>query len=350
MARGLPSIRRVNAKNYIQAEADQRLKEVITPYQQQGLNALGVDSFEVLLFLKKPSTQACTCKEVQMTSELGDAKGLPAQPGIATSHEITMDFRRPLFGEKNEARFEEDDGTELDDYDFDDSPTPHASQVFESSPDCGICYRTGYVPGFVQYGKNRVVLTTHDVVDQIGCTIDRTAIPHAFDRLARTGWVEFDLPVPKYFNSVRYSVRNNTDLADDAELTTPVGMLDLNWIRSVAGTVARVRVSAETFTHLVFVFDLGSAPIRANIAQMSKATDWTLFNTVGNLNVILPMTIPEMTTGSVIVIPKTGIALTVTDLVYLRPQEGRNLDWSVNTRVCQPQEPVLRIHLALPVL
>ena len=350
MARGLPSIRRVNAKNFIQVEADHRLKEVIAPYQRQGLNALGVDAYDVLLFIKKPSTLACTCREVQMTSDIGDAKFVPPKSGISETHEISIDWRRPLFGEPHEARDESgDDGTELSDYDFEDDDEPvRSNQLIESNADCGICYRSGFVPGLVQYGKHRVVLTTHDVVGNNGCTIDRTAAPHTFDRLTATGYVEFGVQVPKYFNSVRYSVRNNIDMVD-AELSTEDGLLSTAWLKSHAGQQVRIRVSTETFTHLVLTFDLGVDTVRANIAQLNKQSDWTLFNTIGNLNVILPMTIPELTTGSVIVVPKVGLALIITDITYLRPEDGRNLDWSVNTRVCQPQEPALKIHKDLPL-
>jgi hypothetical protein len=349
MARGLPSIRRVNARNYIQEEADQRLREVIAPYQKQGLNALGVDSYDVLLFLKKASTVACTCRETQMTSDLGQAKDVPTSDGIAATHEISIDWRRPLFGEPHEARFEEEDGTGMDDYEFDESPTPHANNIFESSPDCGICYRSGYVPGFVQYGKQRIVLTTHDVVGYNGSTIDRNSFPHAFDRLASNGWVEFEFVVPKYFKTARYSVRNNLQQVE-ADITTDVGALDLAFLRANNGKAVRIKVSTDCFTHLVFTFDMGSEVISANIAQMSKQTDWTMFNTIGNLNVILPMTIPEVTNGSIIVVPKPGITLVITDVTYLRPEDGRNLDWSVNTRVCQPQEPAQKISNSLALL
>ena len=351
MSRGLPSIRRVNARNFIQEEANDRLKETITPYQRQGLNALGVDSYDILLYIKKPSTQSCTCREVQMTSNLGEALGPPVKSGISETQEISIDWRRPLFGEPHEARDESgDDGTELGDYDFDDAEPARVNQVFESSRDCGICYRTGYVPGFVQYGKQRIVLTTHDVVANQGCTIDRNAAPHTFDRLTSSGHVEFSIVVPKYFNTVRCSVRNNIDVVDDADILNDSGApITVSWLKSVAGTQATIRISAETFTHVVFTFDLGTDSVKANIAQLTKQTDWTLFNTIGNLNVILPMTIPELTTGSIIVVPKVGIALMITDITYLRPEDGRNLDWSVNTRVCQPQEPALRIHKDFPI-
>lgn len=349
VVKGLPAIRRVHAKNFIQKEADQRLKEVVVPYQRQGLNALGVDNHEVLVFIKVMSTQVCTCREVQTESELGSAPAAVVRSGISETHEININWNRPLFGEPNEARVEEEDGTDLGDYEFDDAPTPHVQQLLESSAECGICYRTGFLPGFEQYGKRRIVLTSHDMIAQSTYTVNRSQAPHTFDRLHRDGWVEFEIQVPKYFKSVGYSVRNNIKILDNA-IFTAAGICDLAYLQSMAGKKVKIRVAAEQFTHVVVVFDLGTDPVYANIAQMSKATDWTMFNTIGNLNVILPMTIKEVTNGSIIIAPKFGLALRVTDVTFLRTAEGRNLDWSVNTRVSQPQEPVLKMHRVLPIL
>lgn len=348
MSRGLPNIRRTHARNYIPAEADLRLKEVTQPYQKQGLNALGVDSYEVLLYLKQMSSRQCTCRAIQVESELGSTPITGIQhTDIGGSHEITMDWKRPLFGEPHEARFEEVDGDGIDDYGFDESePEPMAAQLIESTPDCGICFRSGFVPGFVQYGQHRVVFTTHDVVDVVGYTIDRSVGPHVFERLHENAWVAFDLPVPKYFKQVSVSIRNNKSLLEDT-LVVDQTVLTSSIVETTRGQTLRVRVCAEYFTHVVVVFDLGTEPVYANIAQITKATDWTLFNTIGNLNVVLPMTIPELPTGSVIAVPRHGVVLTVTDTPFLRTADGRNLDWSVNTRVVQPQETAMKIHRAV---
>lgn len=341
---GLPKIKRTHAKNYIAREADSRLLEVITPYQKQGLNALGVDSYEVLLFLKKASAQVCSCREIQQTSDLGEASVVQPKSGIGSNNQISIDWRRPLFGEPNEALFEEDENESSDGYEFDEDENdrPVSNQLLETSSDCGICYKTGYVPGFVLHGKHRHVLTTHDVVNHSGYTIDRTSAPHRFEQLSNTGWVEFAVHIPRYFKKASYSIRNNHANLD-ADISIDGLPLSRQVLASYAGLTATLRVSCRVFTHLVLVFDLGTDAVRANIAQLSQQSDWTQFVAIGNLNVILPMTIPDIPIGSLIVVPKIGLTLTVTDQTYLRPVDGRNLDWSLNTRVCQPQEPATRI-------
>lgn len=272
--------------------------------------------------------------------------------GIGEENEITIDWSKPLFGEPHEARYEEDHADSgSGEYDFDDDEAPaHANQVLESSPDCGICYRSGFVPGFEQYGKRRFVFTTHDVVDIQGYNIDRSAAPHDFNRLHRKAYVEFDLHVPKYFKSANYSVRNGHTVLNESLYVAPDVPCTLAYLKSVAGTVVRIRVTTETFTHVVLVFDLGTEEVVANIAQLSKQTDWTVFETIGNLNVVLPMTIREVTVGSLLWLPKKGIGLRVVDTPFMRVADGRNLDWSVNTRVAQPQEAWKYIAKSFPIM
>lgn len=341
MRRGLPNSRRVHAKNYTPQQAEARLQEAIKPYQQQGLNSLGVDSHEVLLYIKQMSTRVCTCKEVQSAIPEMDVEFDQTAPvfnsGIGSEQSISIDWSAPLFGEPNEARYEEEHLDDADSYALDDAPTPHLNQLIEQSPECGICYRNGFVPGLVQFGQTRFVFTTHDLVNQNSFTIDRQTAPHTFTRLHVNGWVEFELPVPKYFKSVTYSVRKNLQILPDKPLNGSV-LLTLEDLRQNAGRSIYIRINSSEFTHVVFTFDLGSDPVRANIAQLSKVTDWTQFEALGNVNVILPTTIRELTTGSCLILPKKGMAMRITDVQYLRTASGSNIDWSCTARIAQPQE------------
>lgn len=341
MRRGLPNSRRVHAKNFIQQQADARLQESVRPYQQQGLNSLGVDSHEILLYLKQHSTRVCTCKEVQTEiPEMGvvlDTAAPVFNSGTGSEHEVSIDWSTPLFGEPNEATFEEEHLDDADSYALDDAPAPHMNQLIEQSPECGICYRNGFVPGLVQFGQTRFVLTTHDLLDQNSYTIDRQTAPHTFNRLHVNGWVEFELPIPKYFKRVTYSIRNNLQILSDKPFNGVVP-LTLDDLKQNAGRSMFIRVNSQEFTHVVFTFDLGSDPVRANIAQLSKVTDWTQFEALGNVNVVLPTTIRELSTGSCILVPKHNLAMRVTDVQYLRTAGGANIDWSCTARISQPQE------------
>lgn len=343
--KGVRSIRREHGKNFIQKQAQARLDEAVKPYQQQGLNALGVDYHEVYLYLNTMSSRVCTCKQAQqvlteMDTEIEDA---PKYKGIAQSEEISINWNKPLFGEPNEANF----NTDYDEYDFEESPnisSPSSigTSVIEASVDCGICYRSGFVPGFEQYGRTRFVYTSQDLIDQNSINIDRSEAPHVIDRLHKNGWALFALSIPKYFKSVTYSVRNGYEVLNE-KLWNGSAHLTLSDVQNNAGRTIFFRVQAPKFTHVDITFDLGTDPILANIAQLTKLTDWTLFETVGNLNVILPMTVPELPVGSVVIVPKKGFGLRITDVPQLRTSKGHNLDWACTTRFMQPQEPLRNI-------
>lgn len=350
---GTGTIPRRHSKNYTSAQADARLKEVVTAYQEQGKRALEVDSFAVKYFYQAKGTMVCTCKQTEILPQHGSISQhfpptLVKQDSIGEG-DIRIDYNRPLFGSTTES-LDADDETESDEFGLDDSDVVQGITVdslFASSPDCGICYRTGYVPGYNLYGYERRVLTTHHLRDTYGYTLDVTTAPHTFNKTdLREGFVEFALEIPRYFKSVTVSVRNNTEQLFDV-LYTEIGELSPlshGALQHYAGKVLAVRVTAEEFTHVVIEFDLGAETLRSNIAQMSKTIDWTLFSTLGNLQIVLPMTIPEVQAGDVVFVPQRNLTLKITDVTYLRTSDERNLDWAVTTRVLQPQESLKLIH------
>lgn len=347
---GTGVIARRHAKNYISAQADLRLREAIDPYRAQGMNALGVDSFPVHYFYKARGTTTCTCKQTEITQHSVSSTGMPIMllnPDAVGETEIAIDYARPLFGNQNE-NGDSDEETEDDEFAIDDvgnpddgAENPVMDSLLSSSPDCGICYRTGYVPGYNLYGHERLVLTTHHVSSTYGYNLERHTTPHTFNKLdAGEGNVRFNMTVPKYFKSVELSVRNNTEhLVGEniyaAATGLPIALADL---RYYGGSEIEIEVRASRFTHLVVAFDLGSDIIHANLAQMTRTLDWTMFSTIGNLQIILPMTIQEVQAEDLVWVPLRRIALKVTDVTYLRTANERNLDWAVTTRVLQPQE------------
>ncbi len=348
-------IRRRHAKNYIDSQSDRRLQECVRPYQQQGLNALGVDYFEVQLYQHILSTVVCTCKQTELP--ITHNQELPpnvVNPNSSTDDIIRIDYMRPLFGTRSESltNLDEESALEisLDDdeiIDDDGEPIKTSENLFSANPNCGICYRTGYIPGYVLYGFDRKVLTTHSLSNTYGYHINKSTAPHTFNKQdEREGFVEFELTIPKYFKRVKYSVRNNMDILFDEELYNSNGQpLTVQDLRFYAGRKFIIRVLAMDFTHAVLEFDLGVSTTHANIAMMSKNLDWSMIDTLGNMNVILPMTIQEVQAQDFIYVPTRNQVLKVTDTPFLRTARDKTLDWSCNTRICQPQEPAKRIHV-----
>lgn len=353
--KGTGTIQRRHGKNYIQDQADARLREVVAPYQRQGLNSLGVDSFEVKFYHTVHSTQLCTCQQTELVKEYGTKSGgtsvLTKTNGYA-DQEIVIDYARPLFGEPGSALYAEDTSTE-DEFAINDQTDQGAQvidSIFSSSPDCAICFKSGYLPGYELYGYDRRVLTTYDISDTYGYNRDTSKAPHVLNMLDPTGYVDFAIEVPKYLKGVSYMIRNNQQLLVDDILEDPTGLpLTLATFKAVAGSAIIVRCTSKEFTHVVLEFDVGTERVLANLAQPSRTTDWTMFDTLGNIQIILPMTIQEVVPGDVVHVPSRNTTFKLTDEQYLRTSLEKNLDWAVSVRILQPQETLRTIHRTIPL-
>ncbi len=352
---GMGTIKRRHSKNYISAEADARLKEAVRPYQEQGKRALEVDSFVVKYYHQERSTTTCTCKQTRILaahSQLGT--NLPAtvikqESVLGTSMQIN--FKRQLFGTQSDS-IQSDDGDidpdeDMDIAEDDDDDRPQQDALFSAHADCGICYKTGYVPGYHAYGYDRKLFTTHNIAHVAGYTIDVSVAPHVISRVdTKSGYLEFDLEVPKYFKDIHVSVRNNREVLPDTiynDLDQPLTFAE---VKQSAGRTIKIRVHALELTHLVVEFDLGTDKVLANLAQQQKTIDWTLFSTLGNIQIILPMTINNVAASDVVYVPSRHTSFKITDVTYLTTSKDKNLDWSVSTRVLQPQEALGRIYRA----
>jgi hypothetical protein len=240
-----------------------------------------------------------------------------------------------------------------DDFDFEsgEEPTIAVPNMVQGA-DCALCYRTGYVPGYSVYGHQRLLLTTHNIEDIAGYTIDSLQTPHKIRRVdPNNGYVMFKINIPKYFKSMRVSIRDNRTLLPYDALTTLTGVpISQGLVRSMSGSTLEVYVRSEVFTHVSVLFDLGTT-LHANFSQQSKSLDWSKFDTLGNINIVLPMTIPDLRSSDLIYVPSRGQTFSVTDVPYSRTAKDINLDWSVNTRLVQAQEAAKMIwkHEALPM-
>ena len=355
---------RRHGNNYIGRQADARLQEIIRPAQQRGLNALNVDSFPVMYFRRANSSVACTCQKAPALPEeaisMDPHQGLPEhiRPDIVvdSDEDIVIDHTAPLFGTRNtNGYYDENDtgpgmgGGIVDDEEIveDDEDARSQERLFAMSTDCGICYRNGMVPGYELYGHDRKVLTTAVVTDVYGYSIDYVAAPNRFCQVdPQDGYVDFSFHVPKYFEHMRFSVRDNGNHMPEESLFLPTEhpqVLTAAAVRAAAGTELTVRIRAPFFTHVVVDFDLGVEPVVASLAQDTKATDWTIFDTMGTLTIVLPMTIGSVETSDVLYVPGRKRTLKVSDVTYLRTASNKNMDWQVQTRVLQPQEALRRI-------
>jgi hypothetical protein len=349
-----------HGKNFIDEEANKRFKSLTEPYRQQQLNALGVDYFEVMLFQKVLSTLICTCKQTEIDPQhLSINSNLPPNVIIPTSdtdQEITIDYMKPLFGTPNETADSDDydetfelslDDEDSEDLEFNDQPTRTSGNVFGANADCGICYRVGHVPGYTKYGFDRTLFTTHNIEDIYGYHVDKSKGPHLITKLDTVdGYADFKLQIPKYFKSAQFIIKNNHVILKEDELyLTDNSPLTLAYLQAHAGEEIVVRCLSEEFTHAIVDFDFGIPPVHANLSQTSKAIDWTKMDTQSTVNLILPVTIGEISNSDFVYVPSRALTLKITDTPYLRTANNVPLDWSANSRVVQLQEPSKLIHI-----
>lgn len=360
LKRGLPESKRNVARNFTHAEAQRRLDETVAGAQRQQLNALQVDSHEVEYFYRVNNTHVCTCKETEMIPErvaqLAESDITPELdvPELG-NQSITFDWNRPLFGGKGETL--DSDLMELDELEDTDDGREHYTEnetvdaLMSSSVDCGICYRNGFAPSYGVYGHQHEVFTTHRIEDVSGYTIDATCTPHRLVKFApRESYVEFLVDVPLYFQQVSFSVRDNTrHLKDEVIYAADGKPLTSQDFRNNAGHTMVIHVLADAFTHLVVDFKTGDN-LNVNSAQISKTQDWTLFETIGGLSIVAPVTVQEPKANDIIYLRKLRITLKVTDVQYMKTSKGSQLDWNLSTRVVQPQETFKHISTRMILL
>jgi hypothetical protein len=368
--RGPPTHNRTRARNFIQREAQKRLDETIKPFLNQIDNSLHVDAVPIFYYSTVPTGTPCTCEESPITEAFtenpGNAPTVARQGGtnvfrersggIETIKILPRDYEVPLFGTPGETATAKDMAEDDDDgfaLDLDDPVPRTSSNLFAGrNVDCGICYGIGYVPGFSLLQSQRLVLTTHDIEDANGFFIDNSTAPHTIERQHQSGYVDFLIRVPKYFKRVRFSVRKNRELLAAAKLYDEIGnVINLAKIRDRAGKSLIVRVSEPEFTHVILEFDLGLEPIVANVAGISRTLDYTMLETIGNLQVILPTTpIGKVASGDVIAVPFRNLFLKVSDVdESLQTAMMTKFEWRANCRILQPQEALRNLHKALPL-
>ena len=116
---GRGNIKRRHAHNYIGEQANKRLQEIVQSAQGRELNALKVDSFEVLYYRRVDNSVRCTCQYVAAPGKehsLVNPTSIIEAEGIGNDdvtmsfgdEEITLDHTAPIFGTRNTAGMYED--------------------------------------------------------------------------------------------------------------------------------------------------------------------------------------------------------------------------------------------------
>lgn len=379
--RGTSNRIRKNAKNYTHKQAQARLEETVRPFNRQVENSLFVDAVEVDYYqVQSKIGKACTCDKIEIRDEhktvTGGSNQHHIEPVVPTAEEdssshLSIELQDDnLFGDSPAEKLYGEtvyDVSGNDNLPDDDIPEEiyrdlekgegdvafSETTMFGSNANCGICYRVGFQPGYKAYGKQRHILTTWDIINLGSYTIVSTTAPNAIRRqgpITPYSFVEFVLPVPKYFKSCVFSVRNNTRVLEGERILLNGQPLTLASLRSFAGREIRIRVTAQEFTHVVVEFDLGLDKVRANLGPENQALDYTRMDALSNFPIVLPPSIHEVSTGDIVVVRDRRLVLKVMDMERKITADKRQLEWMVQTRLVQRTEPLRDIAKGMKIL
>jgi len=380
--RGSSSYKRGNALNYTNEQAQKRLDETVKPFNKQVENALFVNAVEVDYYQVLDKTgKACSCEKIEVRPEhktvthsgSNDTNVEPIIPTVEEDSSSGLSINLlddNLFGDSaGEKLFGETvfDVSGNDGFQDDDIPEEvyrdmtqkegdvsfTETTMFGSNANCGICYKVGFQPGYHAYGKQRHVLTTWDI-ERIGSyTIVSTSTPNTMRRqgpITDFSYVEFSVHIPKYFVSCLYSVRNNSHILPAEKILVDGHPVSLAALKTHAGKMMTLRITALEFSHVVMEFDLGIPKVRANIGAESQALDYSRLDAIANFPVVLPPSIHSVNNGDILVLKDRRLVLKVMDKERKITSDKRQLEWSVQTRVVQKTEPLRNIAKGLKIL
>lgn len=353
--RGLRTNKRVNARNFIHESAQKRLDETVAPANTQYQNSLFVNAVKIDLYQLGAKTRPCSCEKTEVLPELRDIGGeeavVPTHTEGTDTH-VSIGLQDNFFGTHTEQEYNDEVLDAIDDTgytNFHEEPINGSINHVESvlsgqNTRCGICYKSGWQPGYIAYGKQRSILTTYDIQDVDGYFINRTKAPHAFEKQHKEGYVEFAIKVPKYFKLLTWSIRDNTDIIEGAKLYTTTGALTSQELRAHAGKQLILRIRETEFTHVSIEFDLGQE-LRANISAETATLDYSRLDATSSLNIVLPPEVPNVQSGDIVVIKDRKLVLKLNDRNPRQTATKRIMGWESQARVLQPTESEKRIHV-----
>lgn len=352
--RGIKTIERSRARNNSQNAANIRLNETVVPFNHQVINALSVDYVPITYYNVLKTGKNCTCEKHDSNIAHNTSNTSPntsKQDGAWNQPEnyevVDASSYHTMFGDQQSS---------VDYADEDDSFAPleeemetfssHDSLFAGSNNNCGICYRSGFVPGYSLQRGTRNVLTTYDIVDADGYHIDSSESPYEINKLNNIGYVEYKVLVPKYYIHANYSIRHNQEILRESLYNEDGDVITNAYLNSNRGKLISVRVAAPRYTHVVIEFHYNMDPILGNIPNISKTLDYTLLETIGNLQVILPPVLTSVNAGDLIAIPTRNLFMKVVDIEDYSTSFMRKLEWRATCRILQPQEALRNLFKA----
>lgn len=364
--RGTRTIQR-SGRNKLFKQAQARLEESVKPFNDQVENSIKVDGVEVEYYqIRNKVGTPCTCRAKPALQQI---KGVEEGDDYELDHSNTTSESTDTFNVK----FQDDEifGSDLSDKilngGFDDDLPNKGDRAFEVSSKgeyledgedysetgtgnnvkCGICYRTGMLPGYHAINKNRFLFTTLNYVNLNDTMVNDLEKPSRFEWQfeGHKGYVSFVVNVPKYWKSCTISIRNNEDILHRDRIKRIDGVdITGDYMRQFNGGEMEFFVFSPEFTHVTVEFSMNIEPVYANISGMQSSMDYETFRTMSNISATLPPSLKDVESGDIMIVPKKNLTLKIIDRERKDTSNNRRLEWSVTTRVLQPYDVLRHIN------
>ena len=324
-----------HAKNFIYEQARARIDYYAPVAVEQYANSVKVNGSKCTYFQKILHGYSCTC--------MTEVNGIVSpNKNIVTLKEkdVEIDYSVPLFGSvednidtEHQILLDSSLNSEIDSNGTDLFTT----SIFGNSVDCGICYRTGYVPCYQPVTCCRQVFATHNMVGSTGYEIIDT-LPKTFYRDISNGTVTFCTTVPQYFTEVAYRFYDNKEPLDTCLETTRYALF------SHRGKTFNLVVNCERFTHLVLQYRI-SDYTEIDFPQDQKSLDLSAFlDTIGDVQMVTTRAVPRIISGDIVYNHDINRMFKVTNFSYYRLRNGWPLGWNVTGRLVQKDEALFHLN------
>jgi hypothetical protein len=353
--RAVRKVSGTHAKNYIQDIANDRLNRDVIPRVKTMLaNADKVDSADILYFSRSLLGTVCSCQHktafVEQSSHPIANENMLTRTGNNT---IKVKHHGVLFGEHNtDEHIDNEFPVNAEQREWVDD----SAFIFNESKDCGVCYRSGFIPPYILIGAQSSTITanTGHVVEYDGYVLDEHTTPEKWVKLRDDGYIKFSCALPPvgYITRLYYTIRNDYIALTDDCLLDRTGLPIINLLQvaincaldSEGNNMFTFYIRSDEITHIAIHAFTGDLPY-ANISDESYNLDYNTLNSLSNLTLTIPTKIPKVDDGDIIFVPSRNLTLKVVSHKHADTIKHDFWEYTVDTRQIQPQENLISLPL-----
>lgn len=346
------------AKNWTYEPARKQTEYFAQISAEKWLNSIEVEGFNAEYYRhSRISGRNCTCQVHHPSLETSNIS-IPLGEGIGYSDKTrsyTIDTDNPLFA-PSAVDMRSINNKRIGDIPIENEAdiigdTGYVDRLFEYGVDCGICYRTGYQPGYDKVGWYRHLSTSLTILAGEFYHVNSRSSPNTIELLTNASWVEFELHIPKYYSSVKAVGYNNIEHIPGFKLTDNLdNAVDPAWLDANKGTMVRVRVHGGpvTFTHFVIEFKLPIIrELKVSLPQISSQKDFTRFLGLPSVSIIFGNLVGRCNPDDIVYLSDYGYAWRIISVEpLLVPSSKYNIGWQTQSRIIQPIESLNRIAIS----